>query len=262
MCPNNVKWCNGPGSFGQLCTKCKSAPAASYAPQVRPSSPPRDVRVLRPSSPEPAAQARPLPSKPPPAASVAVLKPGSPGAPRPTSPPQSPQAMKKVGNFDIVKLLGEGSYKKAYTTNDPATVVIVTSNPKQLKAEIDCLRRLGAAGIRVVELRSPIYELPDGTCAVAMENLHPGLEVKETRFRIMKREIIETAKAFGIAEAIEQLARIDAFVQQPNHGISDLQFVISKTKGFVLFDPATIGTSEKNGGPADMIKLLKKEAQE
>lgn len=166
-----------------------------------------------------------------------------------------------VPQFTKGKKLGEGSYKTAYATSTAGQVLITVPKGKlkDLKKEINDLKTLEHAGIRVARVCSDVFEDGDSAC-VLMERLQ-GQEVKETRFNMTKEKkwISAVADHLGTDLLIKQLKAIDDYVRGgKNRGISDLQFMVSLQHGFVLFDPATLGTSEVNGGPAQMIAYLEK----
>ena len=170
------------------------------------------------------------------------------------------------GALRVGELVGQGSYKAVYDVQgEPGKVVAAVDSSKRslLSTEVNNLERLSRAGVRTVQIESGLLDLSDsglpGQVGVKMEKLQ-GVEVKEARFgmRNAKERIAQAADGgIGRAAVIDQLEKVDAFVQK-NGGISDLQFMVSEDKGLVLFDPATLGTAEKNAGPRQMINHLRK----
>jgi hypothetical protein len=158
--------------------------------------------------------------------------------------------------------LGVGSYKTAYEcTTDPtmAIVVVKASGASALASEMSSLNQLSAAGVRAARADPTIYQLEDGRVCAKMEVL-TGVEVKETRLRMNSHRatILAVAREFGLERMALQLDAVDAFIQA-HGGISDLQFFFSPEEGCVLFDPATLGTRVKNGGPASLASYLRRE---
>lgn len=266
-CSSGVKWCNGPGSFGQVCRTCQelakksaSSPSPSPLPAKSVASKPLPIT---PSVSPPTPLATPKLVAPP----KPVAVPSSVAPPKASAAPSSPPPVKtfppaEVSGFTIGALLGTGSYKTAYAiTGDTSKVLVCAQDQRNLEKEINDLATLKKAGVRTVEVYGPVQDLGGGYCGVVMENLKTvgALEIKETRFSMSaeKGAFLAAARGYGFDRVIAQLQAIDNYVKRPgNNGISDLQCVVSPSKGAVLFDPATLGTSEKNGGPAAMIRYL------
>lgn len=121
-----------------------------------------------------------------------------------------------------------------------------------LRSEVGSLETLRRAGVRVPAVHGEVRTI-NGMVGVVMEKL-VGTEIKETRFNMKteKQTIKRIAEEFGVEKVIDQLEALDAFIQK-NGGISNLQCFMSSTKGFIVFAPAALGTSRKNGGPRALI---------
>lgn len=267
-CPNNVSWCNGPGSFGQMCLSCKKGkqPAADLT-EPKAATP---SAVARRSSGSPARVTGPEPVKPHDVPSTSRSN-NEARSSASTSTSVTDQTLpSKESPWEIADKrvsggpLGVGSYKSAWAIDDDPTHVLVTvaSDKRQLiTSELTSLQTLEKAGCRVVGVSEAIYDVPDGRIGVIMEKLD-GTEVKETRFMMttQKQAILGAARIYGIEKTCAQLQAVAAFIDK-HGGISDLQFVVSGKCGMVLFDPATLGTKEGSGNLKAMILFLKNQVR-
>lgn len=259
-CLSNFAWCPGPQGRGKKCLKCQTQ--SSKQPATATTSRPLPAQTKKPvfghtakALTSTAHNPRPVPV--PAIATTSTTAKLSQGV-------QQTDAGLKVNGKTVGALLGEGSYKKAYAfVGDTSTVLISLDKSKKgsLQSEMTSLNTLRAAGIRVVNFTNTIYNLPDNRIGIIMEKLE-GEEVKETRFGMTsaKNKILQVANQYGLENAINQFQAVDDYIQA-NGGISDLQFVLSPSKGMVLFDPATLKTRQKNTGVASVIKFLQKELQ-
>lgn len=206
-----ASWCSGPSGRGQRCKNCQAL-ATKIAPLPAASAP---IINTTNNATNNAAQAA------------------------------DPIIGMTVDTFTVQGRLGSnGSYKRCYTLNDAAWVLIVAASDRQLAPELQNLQTLEEAGVRVPRRKGAHFPI-NSECGVIMERLE-GIEIKETYLNLVtgKTALITATQNIGVPGVIQQLRALQAFIDKTG-GIGDLQFFASPQSGMVLFDPTNLGATAK-----------------